>query len=69
MSLVALGPLRRDLMSIYLRWHNDVATTRTFALRQPTTLELSLPFQPVFTLFGLTGLFAAARLLETRRHA
>ena len=36
---VALGPLRRDLIPTYQRWHNDVATTRTFALTQPTTLE------------------------------
>ena len=38
-ELVALGPLRRDLVPTYKRWHNDVATTRTFALPQPTTLE------------------------------
>ena len=38
-ELVALGPLRRDLIPTYQRWHNDVATTRTFALPQPTTLE------------------------------
>ena len=38
-ELVALGPLRRDLIPTYHRWHNDVATTRTFALSQPTTLE------------------------------
>ncbi len=37
--LVALGPLRRDLIPTYHRWHNDVATARTFALSQPTTLE------------------------------
>ncbi len=36
---VALGPLRRDLVPTYHRWHNDVATARTFALPQPTTLE------------------------------
>ncbi len=36
---VALGPLRRDLIPTYHRWHNDIATTRTFALFQPTTLE------------------------------
>ncbi len=36
---MALGPFRRDLISTYHRWHNDVATTRTFALPQPTTLE------------------------------
>ena len=38
-ALVALGPFRRDLIPTYHRWHNDVATTRTFALPQPTTLE------------------------------
>ena len=38
-ALVALGPLRRDLIPTYHRWHNDVTTTRTFALPQPTTLE------------------------------
>jgi diamine N-acetyltransferase len=36
---VALGPLRRDLVATYHRWHNDVATARTYVLRQPTTLE------------------------------
>ena len=38
-NLIALGPLRRDLIPTYHRWHNDVATTRTFALPLPTTLE------------------------------
>ncbi len=38
-ELVALGPLRRDLIPTYHRWHNDVATTRTYALPQPTTPE------------------------------
>ena len=38
-ELVALGPLRRDLIPTYHRWHNDVATTRTYALPLPTTLE------------------------------
>ncbi len=38
-DLVTLGPLRRDLSPTYHRWHNDVATTRTFALPQPTTLD------------------------------
>ncbi len=37
--LVALGPFRHHLIPTYHRWHNDVATTRTFALPQPTTLE------------------------------
>lgn len=36
---VALGPLRRDLAPTYQRWHNDVATARTYALPLPTTLE------------------------------
>ena len=38
-DLVALGPLRRDLIPTYSRWNNDVATTRTFALPQPATLD------------------------------
>ena len=38
-ELVALGPLRRDLIPTYHRWHNDIAATRTFALPQPTTVE------------------------------
>jgi RimJ/RimL family protein N-acetyltransferase len=36
---VALGPLRSDLLSTYQRWHNDVATTRTYSLSQPSTSE------------------------------
>ncbi len=38
-KLVALGPLRRDLIPTYQRWHNNVATLRTFVLPLPTTLE------------------------------
>ena len=38
-ELVALGPLRRDLVPTYHRWHNNVGTTRTYVLPQPTTLE------------------------------
>ena len=38
-DLVALGPLRRDLLPMYHRWHNDVATLRTYILPLPTTLE------------------------------
>jgi diamine N-acetyltransferase len=38
-NLVALGPLRRDLIPTYQRWHNDMANARTFALPLPTTLE------------------------------
>ncbi len=38
-NLVALGPLRRDLLPTYHRWHNDVATLRTYVLPLPTTLE------------------------------
>ena len=36
---VALGPLRRDLIPTYHRWHNDVAASRTYDLPLPTTLE------------------------------
>ena len=38
-NLIALGPLRRDLIPTYQRWHNNVATLRTFVLPLPTTLE------------------------------
>jgi diamine N-acetyltransferase len=38
-NLIALGPLRRDLLPTYQRWHNDVATLRTYVLPLPTTLE------------------------------
>jgi RimJ/RimL family protein N-acetyltransferase len=38
-TLIGLGPMRRDLVPTYHRWHNDVATTRTYALPLPTTLE------------------------------
>ncbi len=37
---VALGPLRRDLIPVYLRWINDFGTLRTLAARPlPMTLE------------------------------
>lgn len=38
-NLVALGPLRRDLIPAYLRWSNDLSTSRTLGLSWPTTLE------------------------------
>ena len=38
-NLIALGPLRHDLIPTYHRWFNDIATTRTFELPLPTTLE------------------------------
>ncbi len=39
-NLVALGPLRRDLLRLYQRWINDFAAVRTLALPpQPMTLE------------------------------
>ena len=37
---VALGPLRKDLVPIYLRWFNDFGTLRTLgAMPVPLTLE------------------------------
>jgi RimJ/RimL family protein N-acetyltransferase len=37
---IALGPLRRDLLPVYLRWVNDFEVTRTLGLGwRPTTLE------------------------------
>ena len=39
-DLVALGPLRRESIPLYLRWMNDFATTRTLAVQpRPMTLE------------------------------
>ena len=39
-ELVALGPLRRDLLPLYQRWLNDLDTTRTLDLPpQPMTIE------------------------------
>jgi RimJ/RimL family protein N-acetyltransferase len=39
-DLVALGPIRRDLIPTYLRWMNDWGTVRTLALPpSPMTLE------------------------------
>ena len=38
-NLIALGPLRRELIPTYHRWHNDVATLRTYVLPLPITLE------------------------------
>jgi hypothetical protein len=37
------------------------------ALGEPTTLEFALPFQPIFILFGLTGMLSLARLLRAAR--
>src|SRR5882724_11950071 len=36
---VALGPIRRDLIEVVLRWSNDFAVYRTFGIPEPTTLE------------------------------
>ena len=39
-ELVALGPLRRELLPLYQRWINDLGTTRTLDLPpQPMTIE------------------------------
>ncbi len=39
-ELVSLGPLRRDLIPLYLRWINDFGTTRTLSIQnRPMTLE------------------------------
>lgn len=40
-ELVALGPIRRDLVPVYQRWMNDFEVTRTLALYPaPMTAEL-----------------------------
>ena len=39
-NLVALGPLRRELLPLYQRWINDLSTTRTLDLPpHPMTME------------------------------
>ena len=39
-DLVALGPLRRDLIPVYQRWVNDLTTVRTLGLPpRPMTME------------------------------
>lgn len=38
-DLVALGPLRRELIDDYHRWNNDFGVTRTLARSRPTTVE------------------------------
>ena len=38
-NLIALGPLWRELIPTYHRWHNDVATLRTYVLPLPATRE------------------------------
>jgi len=39
-QLVALGPRRREHLSLYLRWINDFGTTRTLGVpMQPMTIE------------------------------
>jgi hypothetical protein len=38
-DLVALGPLRRDLLPLYTRWINDLGAVRTLGAYSPMTLE------------------------------
>jgi RimJ/RimL family protein N-acetyltransferase len=38
-DLVALGPLRRDLLPLYTRWINDLAAAHTLGASAPSTLE------------------------------
>jgi diamine N-acetyltransferase len=38
-NLVALGPLRRDLLDLYLKWSNDVEVVRTTSQPRPITRE------------------------------
>ena len=56
---VALGPLRRDLVTTYQRWMNDPATVRTLGRaltpitewQQEKWLSERTPEQPIFTIF------------------
>lgn len=38
-DVVGLGPIDRELIPHYLRWSNDLATSRTIGLTWPATLE------------------------------
>ena len=38
-ELVALGPLRRDLLPLYWRWINDLASARNLGSHRPYTIE------------------------------
>lgn len=38
-ELVALGPLRRDLLPLYHRWNNDLEVSRTRGVGWPESLE------------------------------
>lgn len=47
---VALGPMRRDLIDLYLRWFNDMAVVRTLNHpRQTTREELVASFEALMT--------------------
>jgi RimJ/RimL family protein N-acetyltransferase len=59
-ELVALGPLRRDLLPTYVRWINNFSTMRTlgFAAPGPMTLEQETTWydgqaarEPAFTIY------------------
>jgi RimJ/RimL family protein N-acetyltransferase len=61
-ELVALGPIRRDLIPTYQRWMNDFGTTRTLAVQpRPMTLDqesawfesATLAAEPTFTIYEL----------------
>jgi RimJ/RimL family protein N-acetyltransferase len=61
-ELVALGPIRRDLIPTYQRWMNDFGTTRTLAVQpRPMTLDqesgwfesTTLAAEPTFTIYEL----------------
>ncbi len=38
-ELVGLGPIRRDLIPLYLQWSNDQSTSQSIGLTWPATLE------------------------------
>ena len=60
-ELVALGPLRREHIPLYLRWINDFGTTRTLGISsRPMTLEQETAWyeqaatddaRPMFTIY------------------
>ena len=60
-ELIALGPLRRELIPLYLRWINNFGTTRTLGVSpRPMTLEQETAWydqaavddaRPMFTIY------------------
>ena len=46
-ELVALGPLRRDLLQLYQRWINDLVAARGLGAFLPITVEKEIEGEPI----------------------